>query len=181
MLPVAAAHQQEGGFRQMKTYSITTRTFVEQPTIARRTTLPADRVGSWLAETYAQISAYLKGLEIAMAGPPYARYTFHGDTFHVDQMGVEAGFPVNGAVPGKGSIQPSHLPGGTAAITVHLGPYEKLEGAYKAVMEWLAVHGYEPIDGHWEIYHTDPAQEPDSARWCTEVVALYAEHTGTPE
>lgn len=138
--------------------------------------LPLDRVGPWLAETYAQISAYLEGLGIPMAGPPYARYTFHGD-----QTGVEAGFPVSGAVPGRGSIQPSHLPGGAAAITVHLGPYEGLENAYKAVMEWLAVHGCEPIDGHWEIYYTDPAQEPDSARWRTEVVAPYAKHAGTPE
>jgi effector-binding domain-containing protein len=152
----------------MNTYGVTTRTLVEQPTIARRASLPAERIGPWLAETYAQISAYLNGLEIAMAGPPYARYSFHGD-----RMDVEAGFPVSAAVPSQGSIQSSLLPGGTAATAVHLGPYEGLEAAYKAVMEWLVVHGCEPVDGHWEIYYTDPSREPDSSRWRTEVVAPY--------
>jgi effector-binding domain-containing protein len=150
------------------TYKITERMLVDQPTAACRATLRADRVGPWLAETYALIGAFLQRLPVAMVGPPYARYTFHEG-----QMDIEAGFPVAREIHGEGPIQPSHLPGGPAAVTVHLGPYETLEDAYKAVMGWLVEQGYEAAGSHWELYYTDPDKEPDRSKWRTEVVAPF--------
>ena len=141
-----------------------------------RATVPADGVGPWLAETYAQISTYSRGLEIATAGPPDARYTFRAG-----RTDVEAGFPVSRAFRGQGPMQPSGLPGGTVVITVHLGPHEALEDGCAPYMRWLPGHACAAIGGRWEVYYTDPAQEPDSSRWLPEVVAPYANaHAGTP-
>lgn len=149
-------------------YTISSRTLTEQPTAVRRATLPADQVGSWLADTYAQVAAYLERAGVPMSGPPYARYVFRDH-----EMEVEAGFPVANPIAGDGQIEPSGLPAGPVVVTTHYGPYEALEEAYKAIMTWMERQGLKPAGAHWEIYFSDPAEEPDSAHWRTDVVAPY--------
>jgi effector-binding domain-containing protein len=144
-----------------------------QPTIARRARLPVDRIGPWLAESYAQIVAYVQRSGVAMVGPPYARYVFAGD-----EADVEAGFPVAGSLPRHEDLMMSALPTVTAAVTTHIGSYELLPAAYKAAHAWITDHGGEPLDGHWEVYYDDPAQVPDGSRWRTDVVVPYRTRPG---
>jgi effector-binding domain-containing protein len=139
-----------------------------QATMARRARLPIGRVGPWLAESYASIAAFLGRSGTPIVGPPYASYTFHHN-----EADVEAGFPVGASVPPSGDIVPSTLPAVTAAVTTHIGPYELLQDAYKAVHAWITERGGDPSGGHWEIYHDDPASQPDSSRWRTDVVMPY--------
>ena len=150
------------------TYLVELRELHHQPTLARRASLPLDRIGPWLAETYAWIGTHLDQARVSIAGPPYARFTFAGD-----RADVEAGFPVAGTAPVHGDLVRSSLPGGTAAVTTHVGVYEGLQEAYEVVEAWITDHGGEPVGGHWEVYHDDPVQQPDSARWRTDVVQPY--------
>jgi effector-binding domain-containing protein len=151
-------------------YEIESRPLTEQPTAVRRATVMVDMMGSWLSATYAAVAAYLARAGAAMAGPPFARFAFHDR-----QVDVEAGFPVGAPIEGDASVVPAVLPGGPAAVTTHHGPYEGLEAAYKAVHAWLADRGCEASGDHWEVYYSDPAREPDSARWRTDVVVPYHE------
>lgn len=105
-------------------YTMRTQTLREQPTAVRRATLPADQVGSWLADTYAQVAAYLERAGVPMSGPPYARYVLRDH-----EMEVEAGFPVADPIAGDGQIEPSGLPAGPVAVSTHYGPYETLAEA----------------------------------------------------
>lgn len=73
-------------------------------------------------------------------------------------------------IPGDGFVEPSALPSGTAAVTTHLGRYEDLEAAYRAMREWVTSRGYEPAGPLWAVYYTDPSAEPDPGRWRTDVV-----------
>jgi effector-binding domain-containing protein len=150
-------------------YVIESRTLGQQPTAVRRATLSAAEVGSWLADSYSTVAEYLQRGGVTISGPPYARYVFRGN-----QVDVEAGFPVSRPVSTDGGIEASALPDGTAAITTHYGPYERLEDAYKAVLGWIHDHGFEPAGAHWEVYFTNPIEEADTARWRTDVVAPYA-------
>ena len=149
-------------------YTTRSRTLTEQPTAVRRATLPAEQVGSWLADTYAQVAAYLERAGVPLSGPPYARYVFRDH-----EMEIEAGFPVADPIAGDGQIEPSGLPAGPVAMTTHYGPYETLEEAYKAIMTWMDGQGLKPAGAHWEIYFSDPAKEPDSSRWRTDLVVPY--------
>jgi effector-binding domain-containing protein len=149
-------------------YTVETRQLRAQPTAARRAVLTAGEVGPWISRTYSEIAAYLRRIGVAMSGPPYARHEF------VDgSMDIEAGFPVATPVLGEGLIRPSGLPGGIAAVTTHYGPYETVPGAYEATAAWLREQGLKGATGHWEVYYTDPVEEPDSARWRTDVVVPY--------
>jgi effector-binding domain-containing protein len=86
---------------------------------------------------------------------------------------VEAGFPASRPVEGSGDVQPSELPGGQVAVTVHTGPYGQMEPGYQALASWVTDHGGEAIGGAWEVYFSDPSTQPDPATWRTEIIQPY--------
>jgi effector-binding domain-containing protein len=151
-----------------KTYQITSKSLTRQATAVMRDELPIEQVGRWLASCYSTVHEYLRRAEVAVTGPPFARFTFIGD-----EIAVEAGFPVEREIDGDGRVEPSALPGGRVAVTTHLGRYEELEDAYAAVRNWIIEHGYATAGPHWEFYFTDPAADPDPSHWRTDVVTPY--------
>ena len=153
----------------MKTYDISEIELVETPTAVVRGTLTVAQMGPWLSQAYGAIAAYLTEQGAGPAGMPFARYHHLGG----DRFEVEAGFPVTHEVVGAGQVVASRLPGGPAAHTWHVGPYEEVEAAYEAVIRWVSEHRGTPAGDPWEIYHSDPVAEPDPASWRTEVVQPY--------
>ena len=73
------------------------------------------------------------------------------------------------ASKGEGDVLAEILPGGLAAVTIHSGPYEKLQAAYAALEEWIAANGFHPAGAPWEAYLNDPADHPNPQDWKTEV------------
>jgi effector-binding domain-containing protein len=86
---------------------------------------------------------------------------------------VEAGFPATRPIEGNGDVQPSELPGGQVAVTMHVGPYEQMEPGYQALASWVGERGGELAGDAWEVYFSDPSTEPDPATWRTEIVQPY--------
>jgi effector-binding domain-containing protein len=150
------------------TYQIRRASLTRQPTAVMRDELPVARLGPWLATCYRTVSAYLQDQGMVAVGPPFARFTFLGET-----AAVEAGFPVDREIDGNGQVEPSALPGGPVAMTTHLGRYEDLEEAYNSIREWIDDRGYAAAGPHWEVYFSDPAAESDPTHWRTDVVAPY--------
>ncbi|RZU53242.1 effector-binding domain-containing protein [Krasilnikovia cinnamomea] len=153
----------------MTRYEITARTRQRQTTAVARATLTVAEIGPWLSRTYGQAAACAQAQGAAITGPPFARYHRLGP----DRFSIEAGFPVLPPVVAEGGIQPSALPGGSIATTVHLGPYEQMTPAYEALTRWIKEHGGRPAGDPWEVYHSDPATQPDPATWRTEIVQPY--------
>ena len=150
------------------TYQINVADLTDQYTAVVRGEMPREELPGWLAEAFQAVRAYLERAGVDPTGPPFARYSTLGDT-----VAAEAGFPVPHEVAGDGSVEPSTLPDGHAAVITHMGPYDDLDRAYLAARDWLGAHRYVPAGPHWEIYHTDPNTEPDPARWRTDVVVPY--------
>ncbi|MGE5291418.1 MAG: GyrI-like domain-containing protein [Micromonosporaceae bacterium] len=149
-------------------YVIESVALCEQPTMVVRDTVPADKIGEWIGSAFARIFTHLGEAGISPAGPPFARFRFHGDTIE-----AEVGAPVPAGTRASGGFETSSLPGGTAAATVHVGPYETLDQAYGALETWLKDHGFEQAGTFWEEYLSDPSQEPDPARQRTRVIMPY--------
>jgi effector-binding domain-containing protein len=84
---------------------------------------------------------------------------------------VEVGVLLDQPCPLTGRVVVSALPGGTAAMTVHRGPFGSVGTAHEAVLGWCAAHGHRPNGIRWEVYgpHDD-----DPARQWTEVYWLLA-------
>jgi effector-binding domain-containing protein len=95
---------------------------------------------------------------------------------------IELGVPVGAPVAEAGRIKPGVLPAGSYLVLRHTGPYDGLVASNAALQEWAADHGVrfdtQETDqgsawgGRVEHYLTDPSQEPDPAKWETDVAYL---------
>jgi effector-binding domain-containing protein len=84
------------------------------------------------------------------------------------EVDVEVGVEFRVPCPLTGRVVASTLPAGTAAMTVHYGPYAELRAAHDAVAAWCAHQGRQSSGTRWEIYgphHDDPAQLRTSVFW----------------
>jgi len=126
-----------------------------------RRTFPQSQLGAFFTEAYPEIAGALGTAGARPMGRPLARY-FDNDPAAFD---VEAGIPFDGSFAGSGSIVVTELPGGKAAMTVHLGTYETLSPEYKRIMAWAEANGTRLGDGPWEVYVNDPSNAtPDELR-----------------
>lgn len=153
----------------MKTYEIHPETRPEQPTAVMEGTMTVSEIGSWLGKVYGEVAIVLARQGAFPAGPPFARYNRMGD----GEFDIEAGFPVAQPISGADEVNASTLPGGTMAVAMHTGSYDEMEAAYEAVYSWIDSQGGEPVGGPWEVYLTDPQENPDPSGWKTEIVAPY--------
>jgi effector-binding domain-containing protein len=81
---------------------------------------------------------------------------------------VEVGVLLDQPCPLTGRVLASALPAGTAAMTVHRGPFGGVGAAHDAVLGWCAAHGHRPNGTRWEIYgphDDDPAQQWTEVYW----------------
>jgi effector-binding domain-containing protein len=151
------------------TYEIETRTLAEQDTAVEYATVSATEIGPWLEKAFTEVASYLERKGAGPAGKPFARYHPTSDR----RFEVEAGFPASTPTSGEGEVEPSDLPGGLAAVTVHTGPYDAMEPTYEALRVWVREHGGEPVGDAWEVYLTAPDTQPDASNQRTEVIQPY--------
>lgn len=150
----------------MRTYQIDQRELVESPTAVVRARLSVTEIGPFVGSAIASVASELARQSVSPAGPPYARYhRLDGGMFD-----VEVGFRAAAAALPRGDDSVSSLPGGLAAVLAYVGPYDEMEAAYGALAEWVSSRGGEANGDPWEVYLSDPAQEPDPRRWRTEIV-----------
>ena len=77
------------------------------------------------------------------------------------------------------SARPGVLPAGRYAFLTHTGPYDHLQEANGALLDWIAAEGLtldmqaspagDVFGCRLEIYSTDPEEERDSKKWVTEL------------
>jgi hypothetical protein len=126
---------------------------------------------AWLAE---------RGTE--PAGPPFLRY----NVIDMDrELQLEAGVPVAAPVAGDDRVRAGVLPGGRYAAVTHLGPFDQLVPAVRRLLDWAQGQGLTwdkqdtPDGEQWgcrlEIYPVNPDEQPDPAKWETELVFRLAD------
>ncbi|HET6950529.1 MAG TPA: GyrI-like domain-containing protein [Acidimicrobiales bacterium] len=105
-----------------------------------------------------------------LAGEEGLRDRGHNVILYKDAVpNVEVGVEVTRTFPPAGRVEPSVLPGGRVARTVHRGGYDGLPAAHRAVREWCTANGHDVAGPRWEIYGD---WDDDPARCETEVVWL---------
>jgi hypothetical protein len=152
----------------------------EEP--ARRTAVvhgavPASALPEFVREALPAAWEAMTGAGFAPGGPPFSRYF----SFAPESVEVEAGVtiadapgPPMRAFEGSGNVQPGELPAGQVAVGWHIGPYETIAETYDALMTWIADEGREPGGAMWEVYWSDPGEEPDPSKWRTEILVPLA-------
>jgi DNA gyrase inhibitor GyrI len=139
-----------------------------------------------VADRFPELFAWLDAHSLTPAGPPFFRY-------HVIDMArellVEAGVPVDEPIAHPdGDVVPGVLPGGTYAVTTHVGHPEELVQVTADLLAYGDAHGWEwdrhdtPDGDAWgsrlELLLTDPRLEPDMSRWETQLAFRLATTEG---
>jgi RNA polymerase sigma-70 factor (ECF subfamily) len=152
-----------------------------QPYVSVPRTVTMATIGS-AADDIPGLFEWLAAHGTEPAGAPFLKYNV------IDmerELQIEAGLPVTVPVPGDGRVQAGVLPGGRYASVTHVGPYDQLIPAVRRLLEWADDQGLTwdkqdtPAGDRWgcrlEIYPVNPAEQPDPAKWETELVFRLAD------
>lgn len=110
-----------------------------------------EEVGPFVGRAFEQVLSALAHEAVAVDGKPFARYDMVDGGFR-----VEAGFPCPANLDLDGDVHTITLPGGTAAVTTHVGAYSDVASAYQAIEQWFAASGHRPTGAPWETYLDGP-------------------------
>jgi effector-binding domain-containing protein len=148
----------------------------EQPYVAITAKIPMREIGPSARSLHPEVSRWLNAHGTRSSGAPFFRYVV------IDMerlLEIEFGFPTSATVAGDERVQAGVLPAGRYASLTHFGPYDQLYDANGALIRWAADQGIRfdvtetPAGDRFgcrlEIYETDPGEQPDPAKWETEV------------
>lgn len=150
----------------MTTPEVTIRQLTPQPALVMRRRAAQSEIAATLGEILPAVFTHAQRAGIPLAGPPFTRYLSGGPGL----FSLEAGMAIAGPAQPTGEIEVAELPGGPAAVAVHVGAYDSLGQTHAAIERWIADHGHAVVGAPWEVYVTDPGEQPNPADWRTEVL-----------
>lgn len=131
--------------------------------------VPVADLSMALGNLYGELAVYMESNAIEMAGQPLCVYKVWNpqDGYTI----LQAAIPVNAEVDISGTerIKLTTVGGGEVAKAVHMGAYEGSEATHIAIDEWVTSQGRQIAGAPWEVYVTDPGNEPDTSKWITEI------------
>ncbi|MGE0623942.1 MAG: GyrI-like domain-containing protein [Pseudomonadales bacterium] len=122
-----------------------------QPVLVMEAVAAPPELGDVLAGILPMVHAFAESHGASITGMPFLRYLAMTDRFT-----IEAGMPVAETIDSEGEVQCRELPGGRAATTVFLGPYDRVGDAWDALYGWCDERGIERRFGGWDVYENDP-------------------------
>jgi effector-binding domain-containing protein len=139
-------------------YDVTIKELPAQPALVVRKTVSMATIGSAMNEAFGTIMAQARSCGAQFAGPPFAMYPDPpGDEFRMILC-----MPVLPGAERGGGVDYEEVPGGSAATTMHRGPYSTIAAAYQALDDWMKASGRQPAGPPREVYLTEPGTVPES-------------------
>ncbi len=133
-----------------------------QDALALRSVAKLDEMENAMGEAFGQL---MQAGAANMSGPPFAIwYKWEGDEFEFDNC-----IPVSGNVAVTGDIKKIKTYEGKAAKVTHTGSYESTQFSWMALQEYMEANSLVENGPPYEVYITDPGQEPDPTKWVTEL------------
>jgi effector-binding domain-containing protein len=125
---------------------------------------PGD-VNAQLGQMYATLQAYLETEKMEITGAPFAIWHWWSDTL----VRFEACLPFGQKIKGTKTILYSEMAATPAIQADYFGPSEQTEATHYALGDYADKKGLK-LGSPIEIYVTDAAQEPDTAKWHTQII-----------
>lgn len=142
-----------------------TREIQSQPIVGIRAITTMEEIKQVIGALFGEVMDYLTGNGLAPAGMPFTIY----HEMDAERLEMECGMPVASPVEGTERVRPGELPAGKVATVTHMGPYEQLGQTWSALMKWMEEEDLQAAGAPWEVYVTDPGEEPDQSKWRTDI------------
>jgi AraC family transcriptional regulator len=98
--------------------------------------------------------------KVAPTGAPFGIYYDDPTKVKPESTRYEICMPVASGTKGDKMVKIKKLDPISSAVTIHVGPYEKVGETYGKLMTWIADNKYEIAGPAREYYLTNPAQVP---------------------
>ncbi len=135
-----------------------------QKALVIKADMPTAEIGQKMGEMYEYLFNYTVQNQITPVGPPFAVYL----SFDPEGNTVfEAGLPVAEETSGSGEVEYREYPATKAVSVLYTGPYEKMIPVYEKIMQYIEENSLKAKGMSWEIYLTDPNEEPDPEKYQT--------------
>lgn len=128
-----------------------------QHTLAIRFHAPVQDLRAHFARVYGAILQYLDELGEPCEGAAFAT-SYNMDMQNLD---IEAGFPVGRVLPPTEEIQAGEIPAGMYAVCHYTGPYDQVGPAYEELRKFVIEQAYEPTGIAYEWYLNGPEVPPE--------------------
>lgn len=94
---------------------------------------------------------------------------FHDEEYKDSDVDVEIQLPVAAPFADVGDVRYVQVADQEVAVGILNGPYDDIGTVMEAVGSWVPENGYEFAGPMFNIYLVSPQEEPDPAKWVTEV------------
>ena len=154
----------------------------EQPYVGIVAKVTMREIGPTAQTLLPEVFGWLANRGIVPAGPPFFKYNV------IDmarELEIEFGVPTRDPVESDARVRAGRLPAGRYASLVFHGHYDELIDANAVLIGWAKLCGFrwdseetaagERFGCRLEVYRTNPAEEPDSSKWETEVAIRIAD------
>lgn len=133
--------------------------------VVRGDAVPTAELPAFFDRAFGVLFPTVNGQGVQPVSAAFALYR----SMPTDVVDLEVGFVVDRPVTPEGDVEPSTLPGGRIARTVHAGGFDGLGSAWQGLMGWVVEQGLTPGSVFWEVYLTEPNPEMDPADLRTEL------------
>ena len=151
-------------------YLISKRELTPEPVLVMRRRITRSEIAATITEVLPRIFQYAMEHSLPLIGMPFARYQEADPEMVTIEPGMRLAPGARPAADGDSEVLHETLPGGSAAVTTHAGPYDQLPAAYSALEAWIKNEHLRPAGAPWECYLNDPGSVPDPKDWLTEII-----------
>lgn len=137
------------------TYEVEQVELIEQPAAVVSAQVAMSQIAEFLGGAFGEVIAVLSAQGIEPAGAPFALYSPPSE----EGFAIRAGFPTSAPVTAAGRVEPLTLPGGPGLRVMHVGSYDAVAGAYRAIEEYMDANSLGPADAPRESYLDEPGVE----------------------
>ncbi len=123
-------------------------------TLSIRLFTSASKIPEVLGSIYGEIARLVERKGLPFTGMPFVIYY----NMDMENLDLEAGFPVGGSLEAEGRVKPSKLPAGEMATALHTGPYDTLEATYNELTAFVKEQGRETEEFMYEEYLNSPEE-----------------------
>ena len=146
-------------------------TVEDQPTAlvaVVRERVAMDALAAFYDRAYRAVLEEVTAAGLAVTGPAFGWYR----EMPTDSVDLAAGFWVgaDGVRSLGGGVEVVELPGGPAAVGMHVGSYDGLAGAWDELRTWMSEQTAQMRGDFLEVYVTDPSETADASQNETRLV-----------
>jgi effector-binding domain-containing protein len=134
--------------------------------IAIKEECPDKKITIRSIKTFSKLLKYLKANDMELTNPPIVVYH---ESEKEDHTLIECAIPINEIINVKDNIKIIEQPASKTIMASHFGHYNSVKTTSDALLKYIEENNIEVTGSRFEIYITDPMNEPDSRKWETKV------------